>query len=53
MFLQGGHCPGNQGKVRESEKRLKRQGKVREVEKKREKSGNLNRLSERKCSAIP
>ena len=27
--------------------------KVREFEKKREKSGNLNRLSERKCSAIP
>ena len=37
--LQGGHCPGNQGKIRESEKRLKSQGKVREFEKKRAKSG--------------
>ena len=43
ICYQGGHCPGNQGKVRESEKRLKV----------REKSVNLNRLSESKCSAIP
>ena len=28
MQQQGSHCPGNQGKVRESEKGLKLSGKV-------------------------
>ena len=34
---QGGHCPGNQGKVRESEKGLKWSGKSQGI---REKSGS-------------
>ena len=45
-FKQGGHCPGNQGKVREFEKNEECQGKVREFEKKirkvKEKSGNFD-----------
>ena len=53
---QVGHCPGNQRKVRESEKGLKSQEKVREFEGKKEiqrKVRNLNRLFKRKSFTIP
>ena len=50
------HCPGNQGRVRESEKWLKHSEKSQVIlyknRKVREKSWNLNRLSERKSSTI-
>ena len=39
--MQGGHCPGNQRKVRENKNG---QGNVTEVEKERGKSGNFDRL---------
>ena len=35
VFIQGGHSPGNQGKVRESEKGLKGQGKIKEFKEKK------------------